>query len=43
MKTLQLKDRKFALSIPEEQIQQAVKQVAERINRDLADADPLFI
>lgn len=43
MKTLQLKDRKFALSIPEEQIQQAVKQVAERINRDLGDADPLFI
>ena len=43
MKTLQLKDRKFALSIPEVQIQQAVKEVAERINRDLADADPLFI
>jgi hypoxanthine phosphoribosyltransferase len=43
MKTVQVKDKKFAVSIPEEVIQQGVSRIAERINHDMADKDPLFI
>ena len=43
MNTITIKDKKFSLSIPAEKIQEAVKTVAEEINRDLADKNPLFI
>ncbi len=43
MKTVQVKDKKFELSISEEEIQAAVKRVGEAINRDLSDTNPLFI
>ena len=43
MSTIQIKDKKFSLSIPEIEIQAAVRQVGEAINRDLADKNPLFI
>jgi hypoxanthine phosphoribosyltransferase len=43
MKTIKIKDKEFAVSIPEEEIQAAVKNVAERINWDLAGKDPLFL
>ncbi|MEI8086242.1 MAG: hypoxanthine phosphoribosyltransferase [Paludibacter sp.] len=43
MNTIQIKDKKFALSIPEAEIQAAVRRVAEDINRDMADTNPLFI
>ena len=43
MSTITIKDKKFSLSIPAEKIQEAVKTVAEEINRDLADKNPLFI
>ena len=43
MSIIQIKDKKFSLSIPETQIQQAVREVGEAINRDMADKDPLFI
>lgn len=43
MKTIQVKDKTFTLSIPESEILRGVSQVAERINKDLADKDPLFI
>ncbi|MDR3652255.1 MAG: hypoxanthine phosphoribosyltransferase [Paludibacter sp.] len=43
MDTIQIKDKKFSLSIPEAEIQAAVKKVAEAINRDIADKNPLFI
>jgi hypoxanthine phosphoribosyltransferase len=43
MNTIQIKDKKFALSIPEAEIQLAVYKVAEAINRDFSDKDPLFI
>ncbi|MCE5332488.1 MAG: hypoxanthine phosphoribosyltransferase [Bacteroidales bacterium] len=43
MSNIQIKDKLFALSIPEEDIQKAVKQVGEEINRDLAGTNPLFI
>lgn len=43
MDIIQIRDKKFSLSIPESEIQLAVKQVGEKINRDLADKNPLFI
>jgi hypoxanthine phosphoribosyltransferase len=43
MNNIQIKDKIFTLSISEEQIQKAVKQVGDDINKDLAGLDPLFI
>ncbi|MFV0390645.1 MAG: hypoxanthine phosphoribosyltransferase [Paludibacteraceae bacterium] len=43
MKEITIKDRKFRLSIPHEEIQAAVAKVAEAINHDLADKNPIFI
>lgn len=43
MKTIQVKDKTFTLSIPEEEILKGVSRVAEQINKDLAGKNPLFI
>ena len=43
METLQVKDKKFAVSIPEREILRQVKRVAEEINRDLVETEPLFL
>ena len=43
METLQIKDKKFAVSIPEAEILRQVKRVAGEINRDLAGSNPLFL
>lgn len=43
MSIIQINDKKFALSIPEAEIQSAVSKVGVEINRDLADKNPLFI
>jgi hypoxanthine phosphoribosyltransferase len=44
MERIKLKDKEFQLSIPEAEIKQAIKQIAEKINKDLADEDPpLFL
>lgn len=43
MNTIQIHDKKFTLSITEAEIQAAVKRVGEAINRDMPDANPLFI
>ncbi len=43
MKTVQIKDKKFQLSIGDEQIQSAIQRVATQINNDLRDEQPLFI
>ena len=43
MSKIQIKDKEFALSIPESDILAAVKRVGEEINRDMVDKDPLFI
>jgi len=43
MGVIQIKDKKFSLSIPEQEIQAAVKAVGEAINKDLANTNPLFI
>ena len=43
MKTIQIKDKQFTLSIPSEDILKAVQTVGDAINRDLKDKNPLFI
>ena len=43
MESIQINDRKFAISITEEQILKEVDRVAEEINRDLKDKNPLFL
>ena len=43
MDIIQIKDKKFRISIPEAVIQERIKAVAERINRDMADKNPLFL
>lgn len=43
MGSIQIKDKKFAISITEEQILKEVDRVAAEINRDLKDKNPLFL
>jgi hypoxanthine phosphoribosyltransferase len=43
METLQVKDKKFAVSIPETEILKQVKRVAGEINRDYDGREPLFL
>lgn len=43
MDTIQVKDKLFKLSIPEKEILKHVDAVAEKINRDLAGKNPLFL
>ena len=43
MKTIQIHDKKFSLSITEAEILAAVRRVGEAINHDLSDSNPLFI
>lgn len=43
METIKIKDKVFSVSIPEAAIQREVVRVAEEINRDLKDANPLFV
>ncbi len=43
MDTIKIKDKTFSVSIPEISILKEVKRVANEINRDLKDADPLFL
>jgi hypoxanthine phosphoribosyltransferase len=43
MKSIYIKDKEFELSIPEHDIAQAVKEIADAINEELKDENPLFI
>ena len=43
MGTIQVKDRVFVPFIKEEQLQKEVKRVAQEINRDYKDKEPLFL
>lgn len=43
METIRIKDKQFKTFITEEQILKGVARVGEGINRDLADANPLFV
>lgn len=42
-KTLQVRDKTFAVSIPEEKIMAEVRRVAAEINRDYAGQQPIFL
>ena len=42
-KTIQVKDKAFAVSISEEQIREEVKRVAQEIMRDYAGREPVFL
>ncbi len=43
MSVVQILDKKFKTSIPASEIKECVKAVAERINNDLKDKNPLFL
>lgn len=43
MSIVKIKDKTFRTFIPEDQIAERVKAVADRINKDLADKNPLFL
>ncbi len=43
MKEIQLLDKKFRVSIPSNEIQQAIGQIAEKMNKDLKDKNPLMV
>lgn len=43
MSTIKIKDKSFKTFIPENTIQEKVKAVADRINRDMADKNPLLL
>lgn len=43
MQVIQIKDKKFKLSISSEKIQEAVSNVANQINRDLNGENPIFL
>ena len=43
MRTVKIKDKEFELFLMQENIEKAIDKVAEKLNKDLADKDPLFI
>ena len=43
MSIVKIQDKRFETSIPETQIQERVKAVADRINRDMDGKNPLFL
>ena len=43
MSIVKIKDKTFETFIPESEIQQRVKAVAEKLNRDMDDKNPLFL
>ncbi|MBQ8361954.1 MAG: hypoxanthine phosphoribosyltransferase [Bacteroidaceae bacterium] len=43
MNTVQVKDKQFALYIPEEKLLARVKELADQMNTDLAGKNPLFL
>ena len=43
MNTIQVKDKRFSLYIPEEKIKARVKEVAAQIDEDLRKKNPLFL
>ena len=43
MSTVKIHDKTFRTSIPESEILRRVKAVADRINHDMADKNPLFL
>lgn len=43
MDTIKLKDKTFTISIPEKEILEKVKAVADRLNHDMKDKNPLLL
>lgn len=43
MNSIQIKDKRFAVSYKEEDILKQVERVAQELNRDMANKNPLFI
>ena len=43
MSVIKIKDKTFKVSIPEAEILQKVKVVADRINKDMAGKNPLLL
>jgi hypoxanthine phosphoribosyltransferase len=43
MANIQIFDKKFKLYIPEQQIQSAIEQIAENLNKDLRGKDVVFV
>ena len=43
MSVVNIKDKTFKISIPESEILKHVQEVADRINHDMADKNPLFL
>lgn len=43
MSTIKIKDKNFAPYISHDRIQEAIKTIAERMNKDLAGKNPVFI
>ena len=43
MKTVKVLDKEFSLYIPQEKIENAIQAVADQVNIDLADKNPLFL
>lgn len=43
MKTIKVLDKEFSLSISEEEIQLFVNRIAEKMNQELVDKNPLFL
>lgn len=43
MNTVQVKDKKFGLYIPQSEIEESIKRVAQKINTELKDDNPLFL
>lgn len=43
MQTIQVKDKKFKVSIPESEILKEVKRVAEALNKDYEGQEPVFL
>lgn len=43
MRTVKIKDKEFELFLTQETIEKAIGEIAEKLNKDLADKDPLFI
>ncbi len=43
MQTVKLLDKEFRISIPAQKIDEAIAEIAEQMNKDLAGKNPLFI
>ena len=43
MKTVKVLDKEFSLYIPQEKIENAIQTVADQLNKDMVDKNPLFL